>query len=102
MSRIEEQIADNLNRRIELEELAEATGLSTSQLNRAMRQRTGYSTYQWVLRQKINHGKVLLHQGLSYTEVANLTGFSDQAHFNRVFKSVVGISPSHWTFQHKK
>lgn len=32
--------------------------------------------------------------GLSLTEIAYLTGFSDQSHFNRIFKKQMGMQPS--------
>ncbi|MES2112628.1 MAG: chromate resistance protein ChrB domain-containing protein [Bacteroidota bacterium] len=34
------------------------------------------------------------HTNYSLTEIAYLTGFSDQSHFNRIFKKQVGQSPS--------
>jgi len=34
------------------------------------------------------------HTSYSLTEIAYLTGFSDQSHFNRIFKKQVGQSPS--------
>lgn len=32
--------------------------------------------------------------GMSLTEIAYLTGFSDQSHFNRIFKKHLGVQPS--------
>ncbi len=36
------------------------------------------------------------------TEIAYLTGFSDQSHFTRIFKKTVGQSPSSYRAQNKK
>ncbi|WP_315897965.1 helix-turn-helix domain-containing protein [Mucilaginibacter pallidiroseus] len=42
------------------------------------------------------------HSGHSLTEIGYLTGFSDQSHFNRIFKKVTGHSPSAYKKSLKK
>ncbi len=32
----------------------------------------------------------------SLTDIAAMAGFSDQAHLSRVFKMIVGVTPSAW------
>lgn len=32
----------------------------------------------------------------SLSDVAAETGFSDQAHFTRIFRQLTGTTPSHW------
>lgn len=93
---LEQFVQHNLNRRVDVPELAEAAGLSRTQFTRVMRDETGYSPYQWILMQRIRHAKTYLENGYTFADVADMTGFSDQAHFNRVFKSVTGEVPSRW------
>lgn len=93
---LEQFVEINLARRVDVQELAETAGHSRTQFNRIMRERTGLSPYQWVLNKRIEHAKKLLKSGSTFAEVADMTGFSDQAHFNRVFKSVTGHVPSLW------
>ncbi|WP_369294355.1 helix-turn-helix domain-containing protein [Klebsiella pneumoniae] len=38
----------------------------------------------------------LRRETLTLSEVALAAGFSDQAHFTRVFKAVVGLTPAEW------
>ncbi len=54
-----------------------------------------YSTpYQYLLKLKMNHAAEFLHKpSVSVAEAAEETGYSDQFHFSRLFKSVFGISP---------
>ncbi|OIQ32348.1 MAG: AraC family transcriptional regulator [Alphaproteobacteria bacterium MedPE-SWcel] len=93
---LEAFVADNLGRRIDVQELAEVGEASRSQLNRVMQRATGCSPYRWVLLKRIERAQALLAQGCRFADVAMMTGFSDQAHFNRVFKSVTGQVPSLW------
>ena len=65
-------------------------------LNRVMRRTSGLSPYRWVLAQRIEHAKAQLASGQSFADVALHSGFADQAHFNRVFKSLTGQVPSDW------
>lgn len=97
---LEQFVEVNLSRRVDVQELAETAGLSRTQFNRIMRERTGLSPYQWMLNTRIEHAKNLLKTGNAFAEVADMTGFSDQAHFNRVFKSVTGHVPSLWINEH--
>ncbi|MEM1160352.1 MAG: AraC family transcriptional regulator [Pseudomonadota bacterium] len=92
-------VQNNMARRINVDELATAVDLSRTKLNSEVRALTGASPYQWLLEQKIDHAKVLLRKGRRFAEIARLTGFSDQAHFNRVFKAATGIAPGRWTIE---
>ena len=38
--------------------------------------------------------ELITNGGYSLTEIAYLTGFSDQSHFTRVFKNIAGKNPS--------
>jgi AraC family transcriptional regulator len=57
----------------------------------------GKPPHQWLMDQRIDHGKqLLLNSTSSVMEIALLCGFSDQSHFTRVFSSKVGASPGRW------
>ncbi|MEE9364591.1 MAG: helix-turn-helix transcriptional regulator [Cellulophaga sp.] len=45
---------------------------------------------------------LLLHSNNSLTQIAYLSGFSDQSHFNRVFKSYFNMNPSLYRKRKKK
>jgi len=42
---------------------------------------------------RIRHAKEVLMQDFSLAEVANQAGFTDQSHFSKVFKKMVGVMP---------
>lgn len=82
---------------IRLGELASLAKLSETYFSRAFKESTGCPPHRWQMQARIRKVQALVReQGLSLTEVATLSGFSDQAHFSRVFKSIVGMTPADW------
>ncbi|CAN7369703.1 AraC family transcriptional regulator [Rhizobium sp. LjRoot30] len=80
--------------RIRLGELAELTNLSQSHFSHAFKASTGMPPHQWQMQARIERVKTLLQRpDLSLTAVAMMAGFSDQAHFTRVFRKMVGVTP---------
>jgi AraC family transcriptional regulator len=97
MRRVTDFIEQHCLRRIRLEELAELTGLSQSYFSHAFKATTGLPPHQWQMRARMTRVKQLLAEGeQSLTEIAAETGFADPAHFTRVFRRLVGVSPSAW------
>jgi AraC family transcriptional regulator len=83
-----------------LAELASICDLSRRHFIRTFKQTTGQTPHRWLLMQRINKAKVLLHDTkLSILEVALDCGFADQSHFTRVFSTYLGISPGEWRRQ---
>ena len=53
--------------------------------------------HQWQTKTRVERAKqLLLKNDASLTAIAVETGFSDQAHFTRVFRKVVGTTPAQW------
>lgn len=101
LRRVTEYIADNCTRNIRIEELAELAGLSQSHFSHAFKASTGLPPHQWQMKTRIDRVKVLLrNRHMSLTEVAVETGFSDPAHFARMFRRQTGASPSAWRRAH--
>jgi AraC family transcriptional regulator of arabinose operon len=56
---------------------------------------TGFSPIEYLHHVRIDKSKDLMFStSMSLREIADYTGFCDQAYFNRVFKKVTGYSPS--------
>lgn len=99
MARVKTHIERHLAKPLHLEELAAVARLSRTQFKRQFRAKTGLSARQWIIRERIERAKSLIASGYTFAEVAGLTGFSDQAHLNRTFKSVTGLPPGRWAAQ---
>lgn len=91
-------IDQNLHRRISVAELAEALGLSESWFARAFRAAMGETPARAIAARRIDRAKALLREdrALSLVDVSMATGFSDQAHFTRVFRAQTGTTPAVW------
>ncbi|HEV7441200.1 MAG TPA: helix-turn-helix domain-containing protein [Steroidobacteraceae bacterium] len=79
-----------------VEDLAPSTGLGIRALQRLFREYVGISP-KWVIRRARLHDAAarLADAGhVNLTRLAHELGYSDQAHFTRDFKAVVGRSPS--------
>jgi AraC-like DNA-binding protein len=76
-----------------LKELADMAGLGVSHFCAVFHSEYGLPPHQFRLQVRIERAKQLLFAGLSIADVALQTGFSQQSHFGRHFKRLVGVSP---------
>ena len=84
---------ENYAKHISLDELCIYIGMSKSTLLRAFTKFRGVTPYCYLENVRISKAKKLLEQGVALSEVAPLTGFSDQSHFTNYFSRFIGISP---------
>ena len=86
---------------ITIPELAALTNHSLSTFKREFAKIYNDSPARYRTRQRIERAKQLLKvSNDSVGAIAFETGFSDTAHFSRVFKSIVGISPTAYKLDH--
>jgi AraC-like DNA-binding protein len=87
----------NLN----LESVAAFAGLSQRKIAEAILQTFNCNFKTYVNQLRINESKrLLLESGLAMGEIAFKVGFNSQSHFNRVFKSIVNVSPTEFRETH--
>ena len=86
-------LEENFREHILLDDLCEAARVSKSTLLRGFLRTRGVTPHQYLTNIRVDAAKKLLHEGVSPTEVATLTGFSDQSHFTRAFAAFIGIPP---------
>lgn len=86
---------EHLNKKITLDMLANAVNLNSNYLCRIFKQDTGKSVFQYMNEMKVNHAVELLKQrDVRVKEVASEVGIDDPFYFNRLFKKMIGVSPS--------
>jgi len=84
------------NRIVHSTELEKVTGLTRYDLSRQFRKVLGTSPYRYSVNRRLDAARQLIQQNKPIVEVAFETGFSDQAHFSRLFKSACGITPGRY------
>jgi AraC family transcriptional regulator len=95
LNRVIEYIEANLDREIALSAMAHTAGMSPHYFCELFKHSTHFSPYQYVLRRRIEHARQLLSQpSISVLEVAVRSGFSDHSHFTKLFRRVVGVTPT--------
>ena len=79
-----------------LEELAAVAFMNKYSLLRLFTKTEGITPYRYLETIRIGKAKELLAQDLEPAEVALMTGFSDQSHFSKFFKEVIGLTPGQY------
>ncbi|MBG1263070.1 helix-turn-helix domain-containing protein [Nostoc commune] len=83
-----------LDRPLHLAELAAVAGMSQYHFCRLFKQSMGVAPYQYVLQQRMEKAKELLHQGKhKIAEISLLVGCADQSRFAKQFKKHFGVTP---------
>lgn len=95
ITRAKEYIKQNHAEELSLAQVAKAVNTSTFYFCKMFKKGTGLNFTEYVSRVRIENAKnLLLNPNLRISEIAYQVGFQSLTHFNRVFKSVVGESPS--------
>ncbi|MFZ6647915.1 helix-turn-helix transcriptional regulator [Undibacterium sp. TJN25] len=95
MERVRIYVDTNIGEALTLTSLANAACMSNSQFARMFRVTTGDSPMNFVSRRRIEHARLRLEGGgLPLSQLAAELGFCDHSHFTRMFRQVIGITPS--------
>jgi AraC-like DNA-binding protein len=87
----------NVSGIINLSDISEQIGISTSRFHEIFKTYTSMTPYQYYMELKIKKAADLLEQkNVSVKEVAYSLGFEDQYYFSRFFKKKIGVAPSSW------
>jgi len=101
MRRLTDFMQANLHRRVSVAELAAQIGLSESWFARAFKHSNGETPHGWQQSLRIMAAKAMLgRDDAALVEIAAATGFADQAHMTRAFRSVTGTTPAAWRRGH--
>jgi len=97
LRRLNEYVADNLDRPISLADLSHVTGLSKRHFIRAFAESAGQTPHRYLVSQRIEKAKQLLaNSSGSITEIGLAVGFSHAQHFSNKFKALTGLTPSRY------
>ncbi|BBH22404.1 DNA-binding response regulator [Paenibacillus baekrokdamisoli] len=94
---IVEEITRSLDRmfahRISLKEMAQKYYISPNYLSHLFKQEKGQSFINYLIQRRLEAAIALLEKDISLYEVGRLVGYDDYAHFSKLFKKHVGLSP---------
>ena len=97
IERITKYVDDNLHNTISISDISRHLSLSKSYLSRLIKESFRMPLSQYVLRVKIEKAQMLFRDtNKDSKEIAVASGFDDPNYFSRVFKKIVGISPSQY------
>lgn len=86
---------EHLHEPIDFNMICKKFGYSNSNFRNLFKMATGMPPNQFLLDLRLNKATELLYEGdLSVTQIAEVTGFTDNHYFSRIFKQKKGFSPS--------
>jgi len=87
----------NLAGKIVIKDLAATLHVSVGHFCRAFKQTFGVPARVWIRQRRVEFAQgLMLTTGASLSEIALSCGMSDQSHFTRSFRRIVGETPSSW------
>jgi AraC-like DNA-binding protein len=97
-------IQDQIDANLSLTEISKSLDINPSYLSREFSKHFGNLSFgEYIRKLRIEKAILLIQQNqYSLTEIAYLTGFSDQSHFTRIFKQHTGKSPSAYRKEQQK
>jgi AraC-like DNA-binding protein len=100
IKRAREYIREHHSEKLSLGEIARAVNMSTFYFCKTFKKVTGINFTNYLSRVRIEKSKnLLLNPNLRVSEIAFEVGFQSLTHFNRVFKNILGQSPTSYRAQ---
>lgn len=96
LAQVRELLLAKLEVKTSIAELETISGLTRWQLARQFRKAYGVSIYRFQLLRRLDLARELLRLGHPLADIAQSSGFADQAHLTRQFRSAFGLSPGQW------
>jgi AraC-like DNA-binding protein len=95
--RLAAHVDANLAGKIVIKDLAASLDISVGHFCRAFKRTFGMPARIWIRRRRIELAQgLMLATGASLSEIALSCGMSDQSHFTRSFRRIVGETPASW------
>jgi AraC-like DNA-binding protein len=93
VARAREWLEAHAEQNVSTRALADLAGLSPYYLVRAFHREVGVPPHRYQTIVRVHRARRLLTSGVPVAEVAHATGFYDQSHLTRCFKSTLGVTP---------
>jgi AraC family transcriptional regulator len=85
----------DLSSNLDMQSLAAETGYSRSHFLRLFRAATGCAPHHYLLQLRLKRAQELMRQErTSLIDIAAACGFSSHAHMSRLFRQMIGLTPT--------
>jgi len=102
MRRVREYVETHISESIDLAALAAIAGLSLYHFARAFKQSAGVTPHHYLVQRRVERAQEMLARTeLSLSEIALAAGFSDQSHFARHFRQMLGRTPGQFRWSQR-
>jgi len=92
---IKKYIDEKINEVFRIADLCKRIGYGKSYLSRVFHEQTGQTLAMYAMKTKIKKAKQLIREGnLNFTQISDLLAFDNPQYFSRVFKRIVGMTPT--------
>ncbi|SES85357.1 helix-turn-helix domain-containing protein [Thalassotalea agarivorans] len=100
IQKIDNYIENNLGTNVSIDELAQQVHCSKFHFLREFKKLMSVTPYQYLISKRLEAAKTMMTNGTTnIAEVAHATGFNDQAHFTRAFKTQFEQTPGQYLKQ---
>jgi len=97
MLRVTRHVEENLADRLSIGALASLARLSNTYFARAFKTSLGCTPHSYIIERRVEQAKrILLESDAPLSQIALDCGMADQAHLSRLFRRLVGETPSVW------
>jgi len=100
-SLVENYIHANLDRELNLFDLASVVRLSRRQFFRMFSNTYWTTPHRYVMNERVARAKELMLRGKRLAEIAAALGFANRRHFSCLFREATGMSPTRFLQEHR-
>ncbi len=94
---VSQYVENNLDQNLSIADIANRFGYERSWLYRTFLNEKGFSLQQYMIMTKIKKARYLVAETeMSYEQIAHTLGYNSYSAFSKVFKKIVGTSPSEY------
>lgn len=93
IEQIKEYVAEHIEEKLEVNEIAKEFYISSYYLSHHFKQETGFTLLDYIANQKMLAAEAMLKDGFSVTDVAGRLSYNSDSHFISAFKKMTGITP---------
>jgi AraC-like DNA-binding protein len=96
VQRLRELLHSEEGSRVSLLEFARNCGVSQFELLRGFKRRYGLPPHAYEVAVRVERARAMLREGFTVAQAASAHGFTDQSHFTRHFRRILGVTPGRY------